>query len=149
MRKLSAFLATLVVVAALVLGHGDPASAHNLQPGQISIDSAYGCGVKASYGTFGDGFAQIEMLGVPTACSAFSGVHVLTVHGSGESVHTHEIWCFADQAIYAPTSNCNATVNPSSNQIVIRAVVVGTAIYMDSYPCHSDDCLLYSHGMLE
>jgi hypothetical protein len=86
----------------------------------------------------GNGIAQAAMT-PNTSCSTFSGVSVTTAFGQG--VETK--WCFADQAIFAPTQFCYAIINPLTITLVV--VWPGTALRMDAYACVIAACGHHEH----
>lgn len=138
MRKV---LMAVAAISLLVGLHVQPADAHYLEPGQYSVDSAYNCSVVTTYFDYGsNGIAQLQIYAPNPDCSISTGVAVVTAHGD----HTHEQWCFADQAIYAPTSNCYMVQGVSP--FMMRAVVVGDSFTVKSYPCWIDNCYLRTHG---
>lgn len=133
-------IVSLVVALALVIGlNTAPASAHPMGWGQTSHDVTVNCEMWSTYTNYGgNGIAQVAMT-PNTSCSTFSGVSITTAFGQG--VETK--WCFADQAIFAPTSFCYAIIN--SLTIALVVVWPGTALRMDAYACSVAVCGHHEH----
>lgn len=126
MRRILVALAAVTLALGLVGATPEPADAHYMPEGAITWEPfPGGCLLESTYGTFGNGFAQITLRpGLSPACSLSTAVEVTTAHDG----HVHSRYCSIAGVIdNPPTSFCVLSINPT---VTLRAVQPGTAFAM-------------------
>lgn len=140
MRRL--LLAFLLLIALLAIAPAEEAGAHYQPPGQW-YRSYVNCVNDSIYGTYGNGFAQMRIVG--SNCSGWSQVGVVTAHDG----HAHVAWCSVYAALFNPTPSCVRADGGGHTGIMV--VVHGTAISYATIACYdsggSPQCVRQDHGV--